>query len=124
MDSKSQAWRDGADRLLETLAVENKYVVADMMIIFLDSSGYGLKDWSPLGGVFKRARDRGIIKRVDHPTKKALWASLVYQGDSEKRKFSNNVINQPIFLEGFGSIDGEYIVTEAKEGNLSLRRIN
>lgn len=79
MDGKSQQWRKGADDLLATLAVENKYVVADMLIVFLESAGYGLKDWSPLGGVFTRARDKGIIKRVDTNGRQALWASLVYR---------------------------------------------
>src|SRR5690349_22816078 len=78
MDGKSQQWRQGADDLLATLAVENKYLVADMLILFLESAGYGLDDWSPLGGVFKRARDKGIIKRVDSNGRQALWASLVY----------------------------------------------
>lgn len=79
MDGKSQAWRDAADDLLATLAVENKYIVADMVIIFLESAGYGLKDYSPLGGVFKRAAKKGIITKIDRPTKQALWLSKVYQ---------------------------------------------
>lgn len=78
MDGKSQAWRNAADDLLKALARENKYLVADMLIIFLESAGYGLKDYSPLGGVFKRAAKEGIIKRVDRPTKQALWVSEVY----------------------------------------------
>lgn len=80
VDGKSQAWRDAADSLLEALARENKYVVADMVIIFLESAGYGLKDYSPLGGVFKRAAKRGIITRIDKPTKPALWLSKIYGG--------------------------------------------
>lgn len=78
MDGKSQAWRDAADKLLEALAKDNRYIVSDMVIIFLESSGYGLQDYSPLGAVFKRAAKRGIIKRVDRPTKQALWVSEVY----------------------------------------------
>lgn len=78
MDGKSQAWRDAADRLLEALARDNQYIVADMVIIFLESAGYGLQDYSSLGGVFKRAAKRGIIKRVERPTKQALWLSTVY----------------------------------------------
>jgi len=34
MDGKSQAWRDAADKLLEALAKENKYIVADMVQFF------------------------------------------------------------------------------------------
>lgn len=80
MDGKSIAWRDAADRLLEALARDNKYIVADMVQIFLESAGYGLKDYSPLGGVFKRAAKRGVIKRIDRPTKQALWVSEIYEG--------------------------------------------
>lgn len=79
MDGKSQAWRDAADRLIEALARENKYIVADMLIIFLESANYGLSDYSPVGGVFKRAAKRGIITRIDRPTKQALWLSKVYK---------------------------------------------
>lgn len=77
IDGKSQAWRDAADKLLEALARDNKYIVADMVIVFLESSGYGLKNYAPLGGVFKRAAKKGIIKRVDRPTRQALWISQV-----------------------------------------------
>ena len=84
MDGKSQAWRDAADRLLEALARDNQYIVADMVIIFLESANYGLDDYSPLGGVFKRAAKRGIIKRVDRPTKQALWISNIQnKGDAK-----------------------------------------
>jgi len=84
MDGKSQAWRDAADKLLESLARENKYIVADMVQIFLESAGYGLDDYSPLGGVFKRAAKRDIISRIDRPTKQALWISKIYVGNSHE----------------------------------------
>lgn len=80
MDGKSQAWRDAADLLLEALARDNQYIVSDMVIIFLESAGYGLNDYSPLGGVFKRAAKKGIIKRVERPTKQALWVSNIRGG--------------------------------------------
>lgn len=80
MDGKTQAWRDAADKLLESLAKDNQYIVADMVIIFLESANYGLDDYSPLGGVFKRAAKRGMIKRVDRPTKQALWISQINNG--------------------------------------------
>lgn len=83
MDGKSQAWRDAADRLLEALARDNRYIVADMVIIFLESAGYGLDSYTPLGGVFKRAAKRGIIKRVDRQTKQALWVSNIYKNGGE-----------------------------------------
>ena len=82
MDSKSKLWRDAADRLLYALAKENKYIVSDMMIVFLESASYGLKDYSALGGVFKRGAKKGVISRIDHPTKQALWLSKVYKGSS------------------------------------------
>lgn len=79
MEGKSQAWRDAADRLLVALARDNKYIVADMLIIFLESAGYGLTDYSPLGGVFRRGAKKGIISRIERPTKQALWISKIYK---------------------------------------------
>lgn len=84
IDGKSLAWRDAADRLLEALARENKYIVGDMVIVFLESAGYGLDNYEPLGGVFKRAAKRGIIKKIDRPGKQALWYSQVYQQLKER----------------------------------------
>jgi len=78
-DGKSQAWRDGADRLLESLARDNKYIVSDMLIIFLESANWGLDNYEPLGGVFKRAAKKGIIKKVDAARKQALWYSNIYE---------------------------------------------
>jgi hypothetical protein len=79
MDGKSQAWRDAADKLLEALARDNKYIVSDMVQIFLESAGYGLDNYSPLGAVFKRAADKGIIKRIERNRKQALWVSKIYR---------------------------------------------
>lgn len=81
MDGKSQEWRDAADKLLEALARENKYIVADMLIIFLESAGYGLNDYSPLGGVFKRGAKKGLISRIERPTRQALWVSKIYKAN-------------------------------------------
>lgn len=83
MDGKSKTWRAAADDLLEALARENKYIVADMVQIFLESAGYGLEDkksWSVLGGVFRRAAKRGIISKVEHKAKQTLWLSKIYKG--------------------------------------------
>lgn len=79
VNGKSKNWRDNADKLLTALARENKYIVSDMVIIFLESAGYGLSDYSPLGGVFKRAAKAGIISRIQRPTKQALWISKIYK---------------------------------------------
>lgn len=78
MYGKSKEWRDAADRLLIALAKNNQYIVSDMLIIFLESSGFGLDDYSPLGGVFKRAAKGGIIKRVKQGSKQTLWISKIY----------------------------------------------
>lgn len=83
IDGKSQAWRDAADKLLEALARDNQYIVADMLIIFLESASYGLDDYTPLGGVFKRAAKKGIIKKVDAARKQALWYSNIYKRCTE-----------------------------------------
>lgn len=79
MDGKSQAWRDGADRLLEALARDNKYIISDIFVMFLESAGYGLDNYHPLGGVFKRAARKGIITKIDRPNKQALWHSKIYK---------------------------------------------
>lgn len=79
MDGKSQAWRDAADKLLEALARDHQYIVSDMVVIFLESAGYGLDNYTPLGGVFKRAAKRGIIRRVGTRTKQPLWVSNLYK---------------------------------------------
>jgi len=123
IDGKSQAWRDAADELLATLAVENKYLVADMLIIFLESAGYGLDNYTPLGGVFKRAAKKGIIGRIERPGKQALWYSKVYAQYRAPGNINENMINQPIHLEGFGPLDGKYIVADIKGNNLNLKRV-
>lgn len=78
MDGKSQAWRDAADKLLEALARDNQYIIGDVLIIFLESAGYGLDDYTPLGGVFKRAAAKGMISRIHTNRKQALWKSEIY----------------------------------------------
>lgn len=122
MDGKSQEWRDGADRLLETLAVENQYVVADMMIIFLESAGYGLKDYSPLGGVFKRAAAKGIIKRIDRQTKQALWLSCVYQ--SRRYDLPQLVEGEIIKFKHYSGTDGlAFQIAEVTGRQLILEKV-
>lgn len=82
-NGKTQAWRDAADQLLESLAYTNKYIVSDMVIVFLESSGYGLDNYSALGGVFKRASKKGLITKVERSTKPVLWISKVYEANNE-----------------------------------------
>ena len=81
MDGTTEAWRDQAHKLLVALAKENKYIVSDMVILWLESANYGLKDYSALGGVFRRAAKQGIIKKIDQPkaSKQSLWISLIKQ---------------------------------------------
>lgn len=83
MDGKTLEWRHAADELLEALARENKFIVSDMLIIFLESAGYGLDDYAPLGGVFKRGAKKGVISRIERPTKQALWLSKLYKAEME-----------------------------------------
>ena len=77
VDGKSNDWRYKADSLLETIAYKHEYIVSDILIIYLEAAGLGLDDYSPLGGVFKRAAARGIIKKVARETKQALWHSQI-----------------------------------------------
>lgn len=79
MEGKSQAWRDAADKLLLARAKDHQYIVADMVIISLESAGYGLNNYTPLGGVFKRASKQGIISKVGVRTKQPLWISNLYK---------------------------------------------
>lgn len=133
MDGKSQAWRDAADKLLEALARENKYIVADMVIVFLESAGYGLPDYSPLGGVFKRAAKRGIIRKIDRRTKPALWLSKIYNSpqNSALLELDLNIYKhipdihkgKIIYLENFGTYDGKYRVVHIIDNKVSLEAV-
>lgn len=128
MDGKTQAWRDAADKLLEALARENKFIVGDMLIIFLESAGYGLDNYMPLGGVFKRAAKRGIIKKVHKARKQALWASNIYNtpANTGYRKMSLDTMRQDIpelyegkeiYLQGFDKADGKYRIVTVNEND-------
>lgn len=122
MDGKSQAWRDAADKLLEALARENKYLVADMVILFLESAGYGLEDYSALGGVFKRAGKRGMIKQVRKTKNQILWVSNVY-GELQSPILKEDTVR----LRGFRNyVDGTYKITSERDdkGNLKLERLS
>lgn len=120
MDGKSQAWRDAADRLLESLVVSNQYIVADILIMFLESAGYGLDSYEPLGGVFKRAAKRGIIKKIARPTKQALWVSTVYDSDDERRTHemagalkARDVLNREMGIDSRAT--GAYLIDRYNE---------
>ena len=133
-DGKSQAWRDAADKLLEALARENKYIVADMLIIFLESADYGLDNYTPLGGVFKRAAKKGIIKKVHAARKQALWYSNIYNQPAAAGylRMPLNVLQidipeihegKEIMLQGFGKADGKYRVVNIKDNSVSLEAV-
>lgn len=81
MDGKSELWRDSADKLLVALAKQNRYIVSDILIVFLESAGFGLKDYTPLGGVFKRGAKNGTITKISNSKKKILWHSNIYKQD-------------------------------------------
>lgn len=122
MDGKSEEWRKAADQLLETLIATNKYVVSDMLIIFLESAGYGLKDYSPLGGVFRRAASRGLITRVDRQTKQALWLSKVYQ--AQHNEVPHLVEGELVRFKNFGGIDHvTFQIAEVTGETLRLERV-
>ena len=80
--SKGKSWRFAADCILYALAQENKYIVSDIVIIYLESADLGLNNYSALGGVFRRAAAKGYISRIDRPTKQALWISNLYKGNN------------------------------------------
>lgn len=90
MDGKSKSWADAADRLLEAFARDNQYIIADILIMFLESAGYGLDNYTPLGGAFKRAAKKGIISKIDRPSKKALWKSNIYKSYRERESEACN----------------------------------
>lgn len=120
-EASSPEWQKAADDLLVALARENKYVVADMLSIFLESAGYGLDNYSALGPVFRRAARKGIIKRIEHRTKQALWHSLTYGEQAEPQLREG----QTIGMQGFGeSVDGNWLIAgiyKAYEGSLDMR---
>ena len=127
MDGKSQEWRDGAQRLLEALARDNKYIVSDMVILFLESAGYGLDDYSALGGVFRRAAAAGIIKKIDQPkkTKQSLWISTAFDKDQPAATMPVLVKGQTVVFREFGGIDQLVFMVSAIEGNtVSMEVIN
>lgn len=134
MDGKSQEWRDAADRLLEALARDNKYIVGDMLIIFLESAAHGLDEYTALGGVFKRAAKKGIIKKVDRNTKQALWVSNIY--DKEHLQTVPPITIQGVHIDvpeirrgdiislvDFGNADGNYRVTDSRGNQMSLETV-
>ena len=84
MDGKDQAWRDAADRLIDALARDHQYIVGDMVVLFLESAGYGLDNYTALGGAFKRAAKRGTIRRVSTRSKHPLWVSNLYKKNGEQ----------------------------------------
>ncbi len=119
-DGKSQAWRDAADKLLESLARENKYIVGDMLVIFLESADYGLDSYEPLGALFKRAAKKGIISKIERPGKQALWHSKIYS-IADNKPLS---VGSQITLKGFGNYsDGLYeIIGNSPDGSLKLEK--
>lgn len=107
MDGKSPEWRAAAHDLLVALAKDNKYIVSDMVIVFLESAGYGLANYSALGGVFKRAAAAGIIKKIDHTkkSKQALWISTMHDQDQSAATTPVLVRGQQVSFRNFGGVD-------------------
>jgi hypothetical protein len=124
MDGKSQEWRDAADKLLEALARENQYIVADMLIIFLESAGFGLDDYSPVGAVFRRAASRGLITKIDRPTKPTLWLSKPYMEAKHREKIPVLYKGQIVGFSNFGrDIDATtYRIADVTDNCIRLER--
>lgn len=125
-DGKSPEWREAAHKLLVALARDNKYIVADMVILFLESAGYGLKNYSALGGVFRRAAAAGIIKKVDHTkrSKQALWISTL---DEQTNAATTPVLikGQQVTFRNFGGVDDLlFTVTDIKGDVLTLEVVS
>lgn len=82
-DPTSKYWKASAGNLLNELAKKNQYLVGDMLVVALESRALGLDNYSSLGGVFKRAAKRGVIKKTSETnqksnTTKTVWQSLIY----------------------------------------------
>lgn len=127
IDGKSEAWRDAAHRLITALAKENKYIVSDMAILFLESAGYGLDDYSALGGAFRRAAKAGIIKKIEQPkrAKQSLWISTIYDTDKRIGTVPVLVKGQQVGFRGFGGIDViTYQIAEISGNVVTLEAID
>lgn len=87
-DGKTEQWQAAAHKIIEQVAKGNQYVVSDMVVNALENAGLGLDNYSPLGGVFKRAAKDGIIAKTDEKQQstrgkshsaKTVWVSLIYK---------------------------------------------
>lgn len=126
IDPKSEQWREGANDLLIALAKENKYIVSDMVILFLESAGYGADDYSALGGVFRRAAKAGIIKKIEQPkkAKQSLWISTIYDVDKRVGTVPVLVKGQRVGFRGFGGIDVvTYQIAEIVGSTITLEAV-
>lgn len=122
----SEQWRNAAHRLIEALAKENKYIVSDMVILFLESANHGLDDYSPLGGAFRRAAKAGIIRKINQPkkAKQSLWISTIYQT-------GGSIAAEPVLIKGgtvsfrqFGGIDSIlFQIVDIKDNQLMLEPV-
>lgn len=126
MDGKSEQWRAAAHDLLVALAKENKYIVSDMVILFLESAGYGLDDYSALGGVFRRAAKAGIIRKIEQPkkAKQSLWISTAFDKDQRAGTMPVLVEGQQVGFRGFGSVDAiVFTITRINDNKLTLEAV-
>lgn len=125
MDGTTQEWRDAAHRLITALARENKYIVSDMVILFLESANYGLDNYAALGGAFRRAAKAGIIKKIPQPkkTKQSLWVSTLFDPKTEAALVPVLVKGQSIGFRGFGGVDSmTFTVADIDGDRLVLER--
>lgn len=77
-------WIDRADEIIKEIAINNSFVISDMVIAQLEKEGLKQSNYAALGGVFTRAARARIIKKRDTEqksnSKKIVWSSLIYKG--------------------------------------------
>lgn len=109
MDGKDPKWRQAAHSTLETLARHNQYIVSDTLIAALEDAGYGLNNYSALGGVFTRAaKERLIVKtgnyqqsnRTKSHSAKTVWRSLVYKESATLEETIENIFTLKVSSSG------------------------
>lgn len=88
MTNQNTEWRQKAHEVIKQIALNNQYIVSDMVVTELEKANLGLNNYSSLGGVFTRAAKDGIIKKTDDKQQstrskshsaKTVWVSLIYK---------------------------------------------
>ena len=99
-ENAGEDWRKYTNRKLEELVRKNQYITSDMLIAHLEEDGYGLSNYSALGGVFTRAAKNGLIvktgnhqlsTRTKSHSAKTVWRSLIYGKADATTKETNAI---------------------------------